>query len=198
MLSTSKFTVIVERVLQWLRQHLNHELELQDMPALSLPDSGNSSSSATLDVPLTTQVRKSRKRKRDNAETVPVRALKTSPVDTCKLYIAICSALRQVETHTEEASEGVQRFAAEHMKAAIKCSPERAARNLGNSLRIAKDALSSLGRNGSLEDTDVHASLILPLVSLWNLRSATTDDHTGQSSNVRLAQQVWGSILIIQ
>lgn len=186
MLSTLKFTAIVERTLQWLNQYLNREKESQEVLTLSLPDSGNSSSSATLDVPLPTIGKKSRKRKRDDAETALTRGLESSSVNTCALYIALCSALRQVETHTEEVSDGVHGFAAEHMKAAIKYSSERAAKTLGNSLRIAKYVLSSLWLDGSLKD--IHASLILPPVSLSNLRSATADDLAGQSSDVRLVQ----------
>ena len=184
MLSSLKLTVIVDHVLQWLNLHLNREREHRVIPDLSLPDSGNSSSSATLDVPFATPAKKSRKRKRNNGEIVPARILESSSIGPCELYLAICSALRQVETHTEDESEGVQGFAAEHMKAAIKCSPEAAARILGNSMCTAKHALSSLWQSGFLENTDIHALLILPWVSLWNLRSETNDDLAGQLSNV--------------
>ena len=184
-LSTHKYTAILEKLLNWMQEKLQIQSLSNDRPSLVSQVSNASSSSATVQISSATTGENPRKRKRDIAEGGVLNTPEPTLVDYKKLYICICSVSQQILSRTACSSEGVEGFAAEHMKAAVKCSPDRAAKILGSSLINVRHILESLEPNDRF-GANLHASTILSMIALWDLRSATNDDLAGRSSHVRV------------
>lgn len=143
--------------------------------------SRESSSSATVQESSDGLGEKSKKRKRGDIDG---NMSKENPavVIIARLYTTVCSAIAQVVARTVEDLGGTEEFAAEHMKAALKTSPEIAAKIVGSAFRITAEGLS-----GKLTDilpgVDYHAALIAP-IALWGFRSAGGDEMKGLASSV--------------
>ena len=184
MLSTHKFTTILEKALRWMQDNiqanaLSHDFHSQESQVLS-----DSSSSATIQTSSTPLVQKSKKRKRDHEEIETLKVLTPISFDFERLYRCISSASQEIHSQTIDLSEGVEGFAVEHMKAVIKCTPDRAAAILCSSLLVTRHVLEGWGLNDRYEEANSQPSAILPMISFWDMRSTNTDDLSGQSSHV--------------
>ena len=179
LLSTFKFTTIVKDTFQWLQQEA-------DVGRGSLPQDTEDalaraeSSSATLEVSPIDSPQKSRKRERDGTPISSSKSSATADPGIKDLYTSICSTVREVEALTRDTHDGARGFAVEHMKASLKSASEHAAAALGSFFTVTNITIQK--SNG--QSAEVFDECLNPMLSMWNLRSDTMDDPSGQSSSV--------------
>lgn len=158
-------------------------------PAASISD--------TIEASATERRTNSRKRKRDDPQSGP---LQKSIGNLGLLFASICSTIVKLQAiingHTS-----LRDFAIEHLKSAIRSSPEQAADILGSSMVLASlilDEENQTSRNpadsANSEDSDKQSQSIGPVVEaciaciaeIWNSCSTLTEDSTFKSKCVRL------------
>ena len=185
LLKNYKLTATLERTLRWICNHLGHEKNDTAFEfVLSNQDelSGESSSSATIENTARIGVKKSKKRKRDETEDGSSKT--NTQIDVERLFICMCSALQQAEEKAEDVDDSEAIFAAEHMKAALKTSPENAARILGSSFGILEFLVRKSNPKDFVKMSEImRESLLSPLVTLWDFRASTSDDDFGNTSS---------------
>lgn len=155
------------------------------------------SSSETIEASTTKRPTKSRKRKRDDPQSG---LLQKSIDDLGFLFASICSTIEKLQTIIKGPT-GPRDFAIEHLKSAMRSSPEQAADILGSSMVLANlifddehQSTRSLGHSASPEDPDkqsqsirdaaVHEACIACILEIWNSCTATAEDSSSQSKRV--------------
>ena len=157
------------------------------------------SSSETIEAPTVKGPRKSRKRKRDGSRPGPVQKV---PGDLEILYKSICCVNKILGAMTR-GLKGSQDYAIEHLKSALRSSPEQAADILGSSMALAgfffNDEHQATMRLGDLVNfhdpgnqreyakqlVSVHEACISSIIDIWNSLCIAPDDSPDQSSYVR-------------
>lgn len=82
------------------------------------------------------------------------------------LFGTVCAIVWQLQQLANDDSHG---YAVEHLKMALRASPEQASEMLGTSLRITDYMFAGVG--GDVVDGDVFEPFICPWVTIWNWRS---------------------------
>lgn len=199
LLNAHKFTATLQKTFNWLNGKSGH------IPSLPVSDPHEDataiadSSSATVEPSPIDQPKKSRKRKRDGSQTSSLKRINPEN-DIERLYVSICSVIKQLFTLIGTSSEGSLDFATEHLKSAFRSSPEQAAEILGVALRVASHFIYNqqtmiLGDSPHyLESEDrsrftreilrVHEACISAVANIWDSRSVTPDDTLDQLSVV--------------
>ena len=186
LLGTIKFITTLERTLQWLSVHIQ-SLPISHEDRIALPSSEkseDSGSSTTLEVAPSFHPKRSRKRKRDGAESFVDRPYVATLVQATELFLAICGTLQHIILRTEMERDDPSHFNAEHMKAVMRCPPELAGMMLGSSLTIAKYAWKPFQQDSRFRDLNIYDSLVSPCTAMWDLRSTGSKNSIGVSSIV--------------
>ena len=185
-LKTYKFMVALETTLQRLCETLGNADPRKSSNTES-ERSRESSSSATIENGSTIEVKISKKRKRDETKSEPTTALVDAQIDGAKLFTCICSALQQIEERATDVSHGEALLPAEYIKAALKTSPEAAARIIGSCLNILERLVSASVPGDTEKSSDIsHDMMLVPVLTLWNFRASPADDIAGLLSAVSL------------
>ncbi len=109
--------------------------------------------------------RKSKKRKRDGEQSIPT-ALRIQ--DLCGIFISIISTLDLVLDLANGPSAASQGFAVEHLKAALKISPDDATDFLSSSFTIVNALLLDGGDEPGRNTLDeVLISLVSSIINYW-------------------------------
>ena len=194
LLSAHKFTASLQKIFKWMRGQADHGTGQPNSPLSWDPAA---SSSETLEASTTKRPTKSRKRKRDDPQSG---LLQNSIEDLGFLFASICSTIEKLQAITR-GPIGPRDFAIEHLKSAMRSSPEQAADILGSSMVLASlifddkhQPTRSLGHSASPEDPDkqsqsirdaaVHEACIACIVEIWNSCTATAEDSSSQSKRV--------------
>ena len=201
-----EFLAILEKTLGYLHKNahpakMNANGENEDESEGSLSDSEFSSDTVknSADEPSN-----SKKRKRNGIEALSGGNNTQSSPESCSpvakgdlLVVAICGVLKQLKllTITPERSED---YTVEHLKAVLRCSPEKAASVLGSSLYMVNHILQTPKRNnissrrgqssaephGELKSQE-YLACVNPIIEFWRLRASTIQLFPDEGSNVR-------------
>lgn len=203
LLSAHKFTALLQKIFKWMRGKADCGTG-QSNSLLSWDPAA--SSSDTIEASANEKQINSRKRKRDDPRSGP---LQKSIGDLGFLFASICSTIVKLQAIINGPTR-FRDFAIEHLKSAIRSSPEQAADILGSSMVLASlifDEQSQTSRNpaksASSEDSDeqgqsigpvaaVHEACIACIVEIWNSCSASTEDSSFQSKCVSLLRHDMG------
>lgn len=194
LLSVHKFTASLQKVFKWMRGQADRGT---GQPISPLSWDPAASSSETIEASTTKRPTKSRKRKRDEPQSG---LLQKSIDDLGFLFASICSTIEKLQAIIKGPT-GPRDFAIEHLKSAMRSSPEQAADILGSSMVLANlifddehQPTRSLGHSASPEDPDkqsqsirdaaVHEACIACIVEIWNSCTATAEDSSSQSKRV--------------
>jgi len=194
LLSTQVFTSILEKTFQWLYKQAQtticSKFVLKPAQSPQRPLSRESSSSITVQEGLSTNLKRSKKRKREQKGSSTYETDTFKLPDIYALHFSICSAVKQLETRTIEISSGSDEFAAEHMKAALKTTVKQCSRILGGFFESLNGVLETFldGAQDEKNDkeADISENLTQPMVELWTLRSSPLEDIPGLLSAVRI------------
>lgn len=214
LLNAHNFTATLQKTFNWLKRQVGHR---QSLPIFDLHENAEviaDSSSATIEPSPTNQLKRSRKRKRDGSQTSSSQS--TSPEnDSERLYVSICSAIKQLNTLIGVSLEGSLDFATEHLKCAFRSSPEQAAEILGSGLEVSSFFIDNnqptliLGDSAHYHKSEdrsqyvrdiahVHDTCISAVASIWDSRSVTSDDSLDQLSVVRFARYALELLLLMR
>jgi len=194
LLSTQNFISILEKTFQWLFVQTQVAIPSETISKTALspqrPLSRESSSSTTVQEGLSTNLKKSKKRKREHTGSSTYQTDTPKQLDTHTLLSSICSAVRQLETRTIETSSSPDDFGVEHMKAALKANVEQCSRVLGSFFGGLNVVLGPL-LDRTLKEVDsktanIYENLVQPMVELWSLRASSSDDLPSLLSAVRV------------
>lgn len=195
LLSAHKFTALLQKIFKWMRGQA-HRGTGQSNSLLSWDPAA--SSSDTIEASVTERPINSRKRKRDDPQSGP---LQKTIGDPRFLFASICSTIVKLQAIIDGPTR-LRDFAIEHLKSAIRSSPEQAADILGSSMVLASlifeeesQNFRNLANSASSEDSDrqsqsigplaaVHEACINCIVKIWNTCSASTEDSSFQSKCV--------------
>jgi len=195
LLKEHKFIKTLKETFHWLHENFNQE-QLSSYPQDSArsksSESGRGSGSSSSDEQTT-----GRKHKRDGTEISLHRESDGPVVVLDTLFVAICGVVRQLENFIIDPGH-VHKYAAEHMRAALKSSPEETAIMLGSSMYLVNHILQAPNRSRrrnrktstwasqkSLEDT-VYKSCISSMIEFWSLFSQNVHGPSGDLNNVSL------------
>lgn len=194
LLSAYKFTALLQKILKWMRGQADRGTG-QSNSLLSWDPAA--SSSDTIEASVTERPMNSRKRKRDDPQSGP---LQKSIGDLRFLFASICSTIVKLQAIIN--GTRLRDFAIEHLKSAIRSSPEQAADIFGSSMVLASlifeeesQNFRNLANPASSEDSDrqsqsigplaaVHEACINCVVKIWKTCSASTEDSSFQSKCV--------------
>ena len=202
LLNDYNFTSTVQKTFNWLNSQVEQTKKLllsatrEDSAAIA------DSSSTTIEPSPVDQPKKSRKRKRDGAQTSSFTRTNLEN-DSERLYVSICSVTGQLDTLIGASPEGQLNFATEHLRSAFRSSPEQAAEILGSALTVTRlfignersstilgDSARSLefdDRNQYIRDIGhIHEACFRAVANIWDSRSVTSDDSLDQLSVVRI------------
>lgn len=195
LLNAHKFTALLQKTFKWMREQADRGTVQPNFPLFWDPAA---SSSDTIEISATERPTNSRKRKRDDPQSGP---LQKSIGDLGFLFASICSTIVKLQAMINGPIR-LRDFAIEHLKSAIRSSPEQAADILGSSMVLAslifdKENQSSrnLADSASSEDPDkqsqsigpvavVHEACIACIVEIWNSCSTSTEESSFQSKYV--------------
>lgn len=199
LLKEFKFINTLKETFHWLQENFDRDRlpsSPQDGTGSDSSQSGSETESSTSD-----EQTSARKRKIDGNEIVPHRESDGPDLALDTLYAAICTVVKQLKDFIID-PEDVLGYAAEHMRAALKSSPEEAAVILGSSIYLANRILQTPNRNHrrnrrsstrsspkTLEET-AFESCISPMIEFWNLR------FPGGHGSIDEAQNVNSAILV--
>lgn len=195
LLSAHKFTTLLQQIFKWMRGQADRgtvqpSFPLSWDPAASSPD--------TIETSATERPTNSRKRKRDDPQSGP---LQKSIGDLGFLFTSICSTIVKLQAMINGPTR-LRDFAIEHLKSAIRSSPEQAADILGSSMVLASlifdqenQSSRNLADSASSADPDkqsqsigpvavVHEACIACIVEIWNSCSTSTEESSFQSKYV--------------
>lgn len=196
LLKEHKFVNTLKETFQWLYGNYDQAqllCYLEDgtisNPSNVSPESGNSSSD---------EQTTARKRKVDGTESVPHRKSDGPTVALDTLYVTICGVIRQLEYFIIDPGH-VYGYAAEHMRAALKSSPDEASIILGASMYLVNHILQAPNRSRRrnrrpsatwasrkrLEDT-AYESCTSPMIEFWSFRSPGGHSPSDELNNVSL------------
>ena len=189
LLSAHKFTHVLEKVFRWLDSAEDPTqslaLSIEDLRTLQTTPSRESSSSATVqEVPINIG-KKSGKRKRGSLEPESHEPKYPSSPDKYTLHLSICSTVKQVEVRTHTISAGMDGFAAEHMKSALRASTDQSARILGRAIGSLRHILQIKLHKEQLKETEVHDTLLRPILDIWDMQTRSSDNTASLSNTVR-------------
>lgn len=128
------------------------------------------SSSATVDVSVE-PLKTSKKRKRDGTVVNHCRSDTTNQPDVGSLYVNICDVTNQLQALLKDDSHG---YAIEHLKMALRASPEEAAEILGTAFTIANQVVWSVPKTPSLQQEGSLRHSLDPWIEIWTSRSCRT------------------------
>lgn len=194
LLSAHKFTASLQKIFKWMRGQADRGTGQPNSPLSWDPAA---SSSETIEASTTKRPTKSRKRKRDDPQSG---LLQSSVEDLGFLFASICSTIEKLHAIIKGPT-GPRDFAIEHLKSAMRSSPEQAADILGSSMVLTSlifddehQPTRSLGDSASSEDSDkqsqsirdaaVLEACIACIVEIWNSCKATAEDSSSQSKRV--------------
>lgn len=135
----------------------------------SAADSSSATVEATVSLP-----KMSKKRKRDGRMVHQHRAITAYKGDVEPLYDAICATLAELQALTENDDYG---YACEHLKMALRATPDKAAEILGSSLIITNHLLRKAAEVRDPIDVGAHRlslSYWLEVWTTWYSRNAQT------------------------
>ena len=183
LLSAHNFIESLQKTLEWLQKHANEVIEWRSPlreDAFTIADS----SSTTIDDSSIKTITRSRKRKRDDFQSVLQNRPTISISNLEMLFFSISSVLIQLQKLTINPPAGRQGFVVEHLKCALKGSPDQTASILRNSILLADSILEI--RDGDLvEDKFRVVKICLSSIhNIWESHSMLNDDSTGYQSNV--------------
>lgn len=195
LLNAHKFTALLQKIFKWMGGQADPGTVQPNFP---LSRDSDASSSDTIETSATERPKNSRKRKRDDQQADP--SLQSTG-DLGYLFASICSTIVQLQAMVNGPTR-LRDFAIEHLKSAIRSSPEQAADILGSSMVLAglifdKENQSSrnLADSASSEDSDKQSQGIGPvavvfeacigcIVELWNSCSTSTEESAFHSKCV--------------
>ena len=185
-LKTYKFIVVLEKTLQRLCEYLGHAATKKSSNTES-DRSRESSSSATIENGSSIEVKNSKKRKRDETEPEFSTNAGEARIDSAKLFTCICSALQQIGDRATDVSHGEALLPAEYIKAALKTSPEAAARIVGSCLSILERLVFVRVPGHPEKPSEISCdTMLVPVLTIWNFRSSPAEDIAGLLSAVSL------------
>lgn len=169
----------------------------RDRPNSPLSWDPAASSSETIEASTIKRPTRLRKRKRDDSQSGP---LHKSTEDLGFLFASICSTIEKLQA-TIKGPKAPRDYAIEHLKSAMRSSPEQAADVLGSSMVLASlifdgehQTTRKLRDSASDEDSDklnqsirkfaLHEACIACIVEIWNSCSATAEHSSSQSKSV--------------
>lgn len=195
LLNAHKFTALLQKIFKWMGGQPDPGTIQPNFP---LSRDSAASSSDTIEASATERPKNSRKRKRDDPQSDP---FQQSFGDLGYLFASICSTIVKLQAMINGPTR-LRDFAIEHLKSAIRNSPEQAAEILGSSMVLGslifdKEIRSSrnLADSASSEDPDTQSQSIGPvavvyeacfacIVELWNSCSTSTEESSFQSKSV--------------
>lgn len=195
LLNAHKFTALLQKIFKWMRGQADRGTV---QPSFPLSWDPAASSSDTAEASATERPTNSRKRKRDDPQSGPIQK---SFGDLGFLFASICSTIVKLQAIINGPTR-LRDFSIEHLKSAIRTSPQQAADIVGSSMVLASlifDEENQNSRNladsASSEDPDkqsqsiepvavVHEACIACIVEIWNSCSTSTEDSSFQSKCV--------------
>lgn len=163
LLNTFKFPILLRDTLQYLQELAVHKESTG--ADHSINPSVAETSSATLGTAQAEGGRKSKKRKRDGEQSIPT-ALRTQ--DICGIFVSILSTLILLLDLANGPSAASQGFAVEHLKAALKTSPDDATDLLSSAFTIVNAILLAESDDPGRNILDeVLISLISSTINYW-------------------------------
>lgn len=195
MLNAHKFTALLQKIFKWMRGQADRGTF---QPKFPLSWDSAASSSDTIETPATERPANSRKRKRDDPQFGP---LQKSIGDLGYLFASICSTIVKLQAIINGPTR-LRDFAIEHLKSAIRSSPEQAADILGSSMVLASlifdeenQSSRNLADSASSQYPDKQSQSIGPvalvqeaciacIVEIWNSCSTPTEESSFQSKCV--------------
>ncbi|KAL2038147.1 hypothetical protein N7G274_009095 [Stereocaulon virgatum] len=193
LLKTYDFITIVRNTLQWFYESVNRRLSAPNGEERgSLHSSANSSGTVSSS---SSQLGTSRKRKRDGTEisiSTPIPIDESGAVDA--LFMAVCATIAQVWSFTED-SDHDRGFTVEHIKSALRSSPQDAAQILGTSLYLTSHLLRKPNRASERgwsttympQNYDKRTACrfyVSSAVKLWSTRSSSRQDPHDTESHL--------------
>lgn len=196
LLKEFKFINTLKETFHWLHGNSDRDqipASPQDGTRSESSPSGSETESSNSD-----EQTSARKRKIDGTEIVPHRESDGPTLALDTLYAAMCAVVKLLKDFIID-PEHVLGYAAEHMRAALKSSPEEAAIILGSSIYLAnrivqspnrshhqKRSSSTRGSQKRLEET-AFGSCISPMIEFWNLRFPGGHGSIDEPQNVNTA-----------
>lgn len=182
LLNAHNFTSTLQKTFNWLDKQVGYTTSLSICGSHEDAAAMADSSSATVEISPIDQPKKSRKRKR--SETSALTRIDPKN-DIERLYVSICSVIKQLNTLIGTSTEGSSDFATEHLKSAFRAPPEQAAKILGSALTVASlfldnyettmilgesaDYLEVEGLNQHTRDIAlVHEACIFAVANIWD------------------------------
>lgn len=195
LLNAHKFTALLQKIFKWMGGQVDPGTVVPNFP---LSRDSAASSSDTIETSATERPKNSRKRKRDDPQADP---FQQSIGDLGYLFASICSTIVKLQAMINGPTR-LRGFAIEHLKSAIRSSPEQAADILGSSMVLASlifgkgnHSSRNLADSVSFEDPDkqsqsigpvavVYEACIACIVEVWNSCSISTEESSFQSKYV--------------
>ena len=195
LLCAHHFTNALRNTLGWLQKHVNRVEVSPDVGVGNEEMFDQSNDSSDTVASSSGGRRTSKKRKLDGTEIVASEeVIKTATGAFRVLYLAICGALRQLQSLAMD-PEQTKGFAVEQMKSSLRNSPEDAAQIMGSSFYLTNRLIQTPQRYWHqkrvftkelqmlLADSG-YGSCVFPIIGLWNRRSLM-GQHSSPTSNVR-------------
>lgn len=180
LLKEHKFIKTLKGTFHWLHENFDQD-QLSSSPRDGGTDSSESGSGSGIESSSSDDETSARKRKLDGTEVIPHRESEGPAVVLDTLYVAMCGVVEQLRYFIMDPGD-VLGYAAEHMRAALKSSPEEAAIILGSSIYLMNHILQTPSRSHrrnrktpirilkeNLEE-DAFESCISPMIEFWTLR----------------------------
>lgn len=182
LLNAHNFTSTLQKTFHWLDKQVGYTTSLSIRGSHEDAAAMADSSSATVEISPVDQPKKSRKRKRNETSALTRIDPKN---DIERLYVSICSVIKQLNTLIGTLTEGSPDFATEHLKSAFRAPPEQAAKLLGSALTVASLFLDNhettmiLGESAHYLEVEglnqytrdialVHEACIFAVVNIWD------------------------------
>jgi len=186
LLKEHKFIKTLKETFHWLHENFDQD-QLSSSPRddaesdSSESGSSESGSGSGIDTSSSDDQTSARKRKLDGTEIIPHRESEGPAVVLDTMYVAMCGVVKQLRDFVTDPGD-VLGYTAEHMRAALKSSPEEAAIILGSSIYLVNHILQTPNRShrrnrktpiriskGKLEE-DAFESRISSMIEFWTFR----------------------------
>lgn len=181
LLKEHKFIKTLKETFHWLHENFDQDQLSSSSRDGAETDSSESGSGSGIETSSADDQTSARKRKLDGTEIIPHRELEGPAVVLDTLYVAMCGVVEQLRDFIMDPGD-VLGYAAEHMRAALKSSPEEAAIILGSSIYLVNHILQTPSRSHRRNrktpirisreklDEDAFRSCISPMIEFWTLR----------------------------
>lgn len=149
------------------------------------------SSSTTVETPSIEAKKKSRKRKRSEPQLAESCFPHKANSGLEPLYRSICSCVIQLQKLSTCSASGHHGFAVEHLKSALKSTPEQAAAILQNSVLLESQIITKELNDLTEDEFGVVDACLSSMVQIWESRSVVIDNPPDPLSKVYISISIF-------